>query len=118
MSNKLSSLLLLLSLFCGFSFFAVASERADIGWEKVSQGAVLIDVRTPDEFQQGHLEGALLRPLQEIDSWYSKLPKDTDIVLYCRSGRRSGVAFDHLQSLGFSQVHNAGGYQEMLQSKP
>ncbi|MCK6262930.1 rhodanese-like domain-containing protein [Vibrio sp. ZSDE26] len=109
--------LLILALLM-LSSIAHASERAAIGWEKVAQGAILIDVRTLEEYQQGHLDDSLLRPVQEIEAWYSNLPRDKEIVLYCRSGNRSGIAYSKLKEKGFTQIHNAGGYQEMLQVKP
>ncbi|MGC9402854.1 rhodanese-like domain-containing protein [Vibrio genomosp. F10] len=115
MTNK--TYLLLLSLLLSISTFSsLASERAHQGWEKIKQGSMLIDVRTPEEYEQGHLDNAQLHPLQDIESWSESIAKDTPIVLYCRSGRRSGAALEQLKQKGFTHVHNAGGYSEMLQS--
>ena len=77
-------------------------------------GAVLIDVRTADEFASGALPGATLIPHGDIAARIAEVApdKNTPVVLYCRSGRRSGIAQDTLQSLGYTQVINAGGYDQ------
>ena len=76
-------------------------------------GAVLIDVRSADEFASGALPGAKLIPHGDIAARISEVAPDkhAPIVLYCRSGRRSSVAQDELQALGYTQVINAGGYE-------
>ena len=77
-------------------------------------GAVLIDVRTADEFASGALPGATLIPHGDIAARIAEVApdKNTPVVLYCRSGRRSGIAQDELQALGYTQVINAGGYDQ------
>lgn len=83
--------------------------------ELIKDGAVLVDVRTPEEFSAGNIDGAVLLPYQRI----LELPdvvtikKDTPIVLYCASGKRAGIAKDVLEQAGYSQVYNAGGYEEL-----
>src|SRR6187431_3814271 len=69
----------------------------------VQAGARLVDVRTPSEFAAGHIAGALNIPLQQLDSRLTELqPKDTAVVLYCRSGSRSGSAARMLRNAGFA----------------
>ncbi len=97
---------------------ALASDRAIEGWEKIAQGALLVDVRTPQEFTQKHIDGAVNYPVQAVETAFDHIDKDTLIVLYCRSGRRSGAAFEFLQKAGYTQLHNAGGLEEMLAVKP
>lgn len=77
--------------------------------------AVLIDVRTEEEFAEGALPGAQLIPHDQIGARIAvAVPdKNTPIVLYCRSGRRSSLAQDALQALGYRQVVNAGGYEQL-----
>jgi phage shock protein E len=77
--------------------------------------AVLIDVRTEEEFADGALPGATLIPHEQIAQRIAAVApdKDTPIVLYCRSGRRSGIAQDSLQALGYTRVINAGGYEQL-----
>ncbi|WP_159737718.1 rhodanese-like domain-containing protein [Vibrio atypicus] len=111
------SLIALLASLAFLSSPLLASERADIGWEWIEQGAMVVDVRTPQEFADGHLKSAINYPLSELDKHFANIDKETQIVLYCRSGNRSGKAFDYLQSKGFTNLHNAGGLVEMQQAK-
>jgi len=77
--------------------------------------AVFLDVRTPDEFAEGHVEGALLIPVDELEARIGELDdlRDERIVLYCRTGRRSGIAMDLLQQHGFTQLENAGAFTRL-----
>jgi len=74
----------------------------------VDDGALLLDVRTPQEFGETHLPGALNIPLQELETRYAELPRDRTLVLYCRSGNRSSMARRFLQTQGFDEVHDLG----------
>ncbi|GAM63554.1 phage shock protein E [Vibrio ishigakensis] len=96
---------------------ALATERADIGWEWIEQGTMLVDVRTVQEFDAGHLDNAHNFPLSDLDRHFANIDKDTQIVLYCRSGNRSGQAYQYLRSKGFNNLHNAGGLVEMQQAR-
>lgn len=75
-----------------------------------TDNAVLVDVRTPEEFVSGHIEGAYNIPLDRIDIT-SQVVKDksTPLYLYCRSGARSGRACHYLQSEGYTNAVNMGG---------
>lgn len=73
---------------------------------------VLIDVRTAEEFASGRIPGAKLLPYDEIDAQRAAqaIPtKETPVVLYCRSGRRSAIAADALRKLGYTLVYDMGG---------
>jgi rhodanese-related sulfurtransferase len=71
----------------------------------LNSGAVLVDVRTPGEFSRGHATGAINVPLQQLPSSLKKLgKKKRPVVVYCRSGSRSGRAASILRERGFSQV--------------
>jgi phage shock protein E len=75
----------------------------------VASGAKLVDVRTPGEFAAGHLDGAVNIPLDLLAQRFKDLgPKDGKIVLYCRSGARSGRAKAMLEQQGFEHVFNLG----------
>jgi phage shock protein E len=75
----------------------------------VSDGAVLVDVRSPGEFSGGHIEGAISIPIQELTGRTEELgDKNGPIVLYCQSGARSAMAKRLLESQGFTQVHDMG----------
>ena len=73
---------------------------------------VLLDVRTPEEFSEGHLENALNIDFQNMNSFAEKiatLDKSEPVYLYCRSGGRSGRASSYLKEQGFSLVHDLDG---------
>lgn len=75
----------------------------------VQDGARLVDVRTPAEFAAGHIDGAVNIPVQQLDARLHELqPKDRPLVVYCRSGHRSGNAARLLKSAGFPAVHDLG----------
>ena len=77
---------------------------------------LFIDVRTPAEFETGHLPGARNIEFHEIGDRIAALTtnKEHPIVLYCRSGRRSGVAKQTLEEMGYRNVVNAGGVNDVL----
>ena len=89
-------------------------------WTAIRGGALLVDVRSQQEFDQGHLEGAVLIPHDEIASRASELGADKSrpIVLYCRTGNRSGQAKRALEELGYTHVMNAGGYESLKRDAP
>lgn len=73
-------------------------------------GAQLVDVRTPEEFQAGHIQGAKLIPLQELENRLDEIDKSKPVVLVCRSGNRSGQAYKLLKARGYqSHSHLEGG---------
>jgi phage shock protein E len=90
-----------------------------LAWKRIRAGAMLLDVRTPEEYSQGHLHGAVNIPYDQLAARVDEIDqdKDRDIVLYCRSGRRSDLAKRTLESLGYTNVLNAGGYEQMLKAK-
>jgi rhodanese-related sulfurtransferase len=74
---------------------------------------ILLDVRTPEEWADGHIDGATLIPLQELEARAaSELPKDADIVVYCRTGNRSAQAADYLVGAGYTYISDMGGIQD------
>jgi phage shock protein E len=73
-------------------------------------GVTLLDVRSPEEFAQGHLEGAINIPVQELAERLGELRRGTPISVYCRSGRRSAAAAELLTRAGFGEVHDRGGW--------
>jgi len=81
--------------------------------ELMANGAIVLDVRTPSEFKDGHIKGALNFPLQNLNSQMNKLKKEQVIVTCCRSGSRSGMAKRMLKSNGFLQVHNGGPWTNL-----
>lgn len=78
--------------------------------------AIWVDVRREDEFVAGHIENSLHIPYDEIEMRASEMnaSKDADIRVYCRSGNRSGIAKEILEKLGYTNVINEGGYEEII----
>jgi rhodanese-related sulfurtransferase len=76
---------------------------------KNNGSAFLLDVRQPEEYQEGHIQGAKLIPLGELSSRMQELPKNKEIICICRSGNRSGVATRQLSAAGFKAVNMRGG---------
>jgi len=76
----------------------------------VQGGALLVDVRTPQEYSAGHIEGAVNIPVSELGARLPELgEKQRSVVVYCRSGARSARAKALLESKGFTSVVNLGG---------
>lgn len=77
----------------------------------INDGAILLDVRTKEEYDEKHIDGASLLPLDTIDiDSISQIvsEKDTPIIVYCRSGNRSKQAREKLIALGYSKVYDLG----------
>jgi phage shock protein E len=69
----------------------------------------LLDVRTPEEYDEGHIAGAVNIPVQVLDQYLSSVPEDRDVVLYCRTGNRSQVAMGILNQAGYQNVYDIEG---------
>ena len=76
---------------------------------------LIVDVRTQEEWDEGHLQSAVHIPHDEISDEIAKHAKDKQrkIVLYCRSGGRAGVALQALKKLGYTNVENGGGLKDV-----
>lgn len=81
--------------------------------ELVKNGAQIIDVRTPAEFNGGHIKGAKNIPLQSLNQNLGKINKNKPVITCCASGARSAAAKSILQNSGFSEVYNGGGWQSL-----
>lgn len=76
---------------------------------------LIVDVRSGWEFESGHVEGAKNIPLEEIPQRLDEFKDQTyPIVLYCRSGGRSGMAMNFLQQQGIQNLYNGGGLSDMM----
>src|SRR5450631_1337090 len=80
--------------------------------EKLKTGALVIDVRSPGEFNSGHLPVAINIPLDEIETALPRRVKDKNqiLLLHCQSGMRSGMAKQKLQGMGYTNAFNLGSY--------
>lgn len=88
---------------------------------QISSGEVIVlDVRTPEEFNAGHLSGAVNLDVQsgQFETELSKLDKAATYAIYCRSGRRSTIAAEKMANAGFTNIinFNQGGFAELAQA--
>lgn len=110
-------LLVLVTAALAFTFLesntATAVLPKEIGVQEAAelrdQGAFILDVRQPEEWQEAHIPGATLIPLSELAGRLDEVPKDKPVVVYCRSGNRSATGRDILQQAGFEQVTSMAG---------
>jgi rhodanese-related sulfurtransferase len=77
--------------------------------DQVDDSAYLLDVREPDEWEAGHAPGAHHVPMMEIPARMSEVPTDTEVVVVCRSGGRSGQVVSYLMGNGWDNVRNLDG---------
>lgn len=85
----------------------IAADEANL---MLSNGAVLVDVRTAEEFAQGSADGSVNIPLDEIASLRDLYDKDRTIIFCCGSGTRAGAAVEKAKALGFENTYNGGSY--------
>lgn len=84
--------------------------------EKVARGAILIDVRSPQEFREGHLSGAINIPEYEISAKIrTAVPKlNQQVVLYCQYGGRSNDAYNEMKRIGYNNMYVLKGGLNMI----
>ena len=93
-----------------FDFLKGADINQGVKEYSTTNGAILLDVRTPDEYRQGHIPGSKNVPLQSIDKVTVMINnKATPIFVHCLSGARSRQAAAILQQMGYTNVKNIGG---------
>jgi phage shock protein E len=83
--------------------------------ELIANGAQVIDVRTPGEYQAGHLKNSVNIPLDRLKNSLSKLDKNKSVITCCASGMRSGAALNTLKANGFTAVYNGGSWASLRQ---
>ena len=87
-------------------------EDINLGVEeyKTTDGAVLIDVRTAEEYKEGHIDGSINIPLDQIMTVNNIIKdRETPIFVHCLSGSRSGQVVSYLQQMGYKKAQNIGG---------
>jgi phage shock protein E len=78
-----------------------------------SEDVVMLDVRTPEEYAQGHIPGVKLIPLDQVETRLAEIPKDKTVIVTCRTGNRSAQAAQLLRQKGYVDVHNMlGGFTD------
>ena len=101
---------------CGSNTAANGEDGNNVGYVKakeliINNGATMIDVRTKEEYDEGHIDGALLLPVDDINEDSAKRvikDKYDVIIVYCKSGVRSSNASTKLKELGYKNVYNLG----------
>ncbi len=96
---------------CSSSSSAIDLSVTDFSSKVAEAGVITLDVRTPGEFAEGHIEGAQLIDFQSgnFENEISSLDKNATYAVYCRSGNRSGQAVKVMHDAGFHNVYNLNG---------
>jgi rhodanese-related sulfurtransferase len=84
--------------------------------QRLDDGAPLVDVRQPDEYDEFHIPGARLIPLMELPDRLAEVPTDTTVYVVCGGGGRSGRAVQFLNANGYDTVNVAGGSRAWLEA--
>ena len=93
-----------------FTLFRTADINAGVTEFTQTDGAVLLDVRTAEEYRDGHIEGSINLPLDRIMTIESTVKnKNTPLFVHCYSGSRSGQAVSYLKRMGYTNATNIGG---------
>lgn len=79
----------------------------------VAEGAMILDVRSEEEFRGGAIKGAVNIPLDKLGKNLEKLDMEQHIIVHCASGMRSASAVSLMKSKGFTKVYNAGGINQL-----
>ena len=79
----------------------------------IADGAIVVDVHTPAEYAEEHMDGSLNIPLADINNYMSELKKDKPIIFCCASGERSEIAKKILQANEFEKVYNGGSCSDL-----
>ena len=89
----------------------VIGQSTLLNWQQSGKEILLLDTRSPEEFAEGHIPGAVNIEFNRIDKAMGQLAqwKDKTVVVYCRSGRRAGIAEKYLEQQGFSSLHHLDG---------
>lgn len=106
-----TSLLVIVALFAGFLLWRHLTQISPGQARRfLAEGALVIDVRSPEEFQRGHVPGTLNIPHGDVTIGVPRQAPDKDQVLlvHCLSGGRSGIATHRLKGLGYTRVFNLG----------
>lgn len=102
-------------IFKSIKQFFVLGGKADLA-QIARLGATIIDVRTKDEFEGGHIKDSINIPVDVLGNNFNIIPKDKPIITCCASGMRSNAATRILKDNAFKEVYNGGGWRS-LQSK-
>jgi rhodanese-related sulfurtransferase len=111
--NRFSHLLILVVVIltaCGISTEGYRNVSTEEAKQLIdNKEVVVLDVRTPEEYQEGHIPSAILIPLQELENKLDELDREEPYLVVCRSGNRSAQASEILTSNSFTNIYNMTG---------
>ena len=120
--QALYALLIITMVFLGNTAMADSGDpkAAKLAWPMVGNGALLIDVRSPEEFEEGHIKGAINIDWKQSEVLMTAIGdnKQRPVVFYCRSGNRAGKAITELAAKGYTNIYNATGFEAMKATRP
>ena len=95
-------------------------DAARKAWPMIESGALLVDVRSKEEFDEGHLDGAINIEWDKIDELMAAIGEDKQrqVVFYCRSGNRAGKSIVELNGKGYTNIFNATGLEALKETRP
>jgi phage shock protein E len=95
-------------------------EAARQAWPMIEAGALVIDVRSPEEFAGGHLENAINIQWHDSESIARAIGinKQRQVVMYCRSGNRANKSITKMKALGYNNIYNATGLEALKETRP
>ena len=95
-------------------------QAARLAWPMIENGALLVDVRSTQEFADGHVDGAVNIEWDKTDELIAAIGNDKQrqVVFYCRSGGRAGKAKEAMEDKGYEHVFNATGFSALRATEP
>jgi phage shock protein E len=95
-------------------------EAARKAWPMIQNGVLVVDVRSAEEFADGHLDGAVNIEWDKYDDLIAAIgdDKQRQVVFYCRTGNRVGKSIKELESRGYTNIYNATGLEALQETKP
>lgn len=95
-------------------------DAARQAWPMIESGVLIIDVRTKEEFEDGHIEGAKQVNFDNTSALMELIgnDKNREVVFYCRTGNRAGQSIDALKLEGYEKLFNATGFKELQSTRP
>ena len=106
---------ILLTVICTLAFLTGCSEKDELQTIIKEKNYTIVDVRTEEEYNEGHVKKAINIPYDTINKKTS-LDKDKTILVYCQSGKRSNIAYNTLKKLGYT-VYDLGAYNTITLDK-
>lgn len=95
-------------------------EAARKAWPMIQNGVLVVDVRSAEEFADGHLDGAVNIEWDKYDDLIAAIgdDKQRQVVFYCRTGNRVGKSIKELESRGYTNIYNATGLEALQETRP